>query len=142
MKCLLLYLNGDTISFRITDDRPKAVDHNGCRYKLEKIYFADWTPLRDSGSKIVGFKLMPFMSDEYLKKYVLNARFIRFGKNVTVETGKYTYISILLKAVDPVTEDSSDRIEAAIFRNGKDDFIIGLDGFCDRDWQEMGFAIE
>jgi hypothetical protein len=109
-------------------------------YSHENFYFGDWIPLRNPAGQVVGFKIIPFAKDEYLEKQIFPAKFVTRAANVSVEkAGKDTYIYILLAQGQALQEDSAQFIEAAIFHNQKDDFIVRLDGFRDEDWSQLGF---
>jgi hypothetical protein len=108
----------------------------------ENFYFGDWVPLCNAAKRIVGFKIVPFAKDEYLESRIAPSKFIKNSANASMEkAGGYSYISIFLAQGQSFEEDPGQFIEAAIFHNQQDDFIIRLDGFRDEDWGRLGFAL-
>jgi hypothetical protein len=110
-------------------------------FEHDNVYFGDWVSLRNAFNKIIGFKIVPFVKDDYLEKNVLSARFINHATNVSLDKkGDYYYISVLIEPSAYITEYDMNKIEAAILLNHKDDFIIRLDGFSEQDWEQFSFT--
>ena len=142
MKSIVLYLSGNVIKACSFEESIATANYNSEIYNLDKIYFGDWVALRNSSDEIIGFKIIPFVDDDYLEKNILMAKLVKLAANLRVERGRYTYIFILMKHCTIFTEDIINRIEAAVLRNRDNDFILRLDGFFDLDFQHLGFRIE
>jgi hypothetical protein len=140
MSAIILYLAGNLVRASIMRRPANPIKLNSGTFSHENFYFGDWVPLRDLTGQIVGFKIVPFAKHEYLKSRILTAKFVTEGKNVSIErAGKDTYIYILLKTSQRFEEDVAQFIEAAVFHNQNDDFIVRLDGFRRNDWNLLGF---
>jgi hypothetical protein len=142
MKSLILYLNENIVKVGSVNEPVSSLNIESNTFQLENIYFGDWVALRNAFNKIIGFKLIPFVKDDYLNQNILSASFTRLASNVLVERkGPYSYISVLIEPSAFFTEYDMNKIEAAILRNSKGDFIIRLDGFSEEEWQQFGFPI-
>ena len=137
----MLYLDGNKIQARLWNisNRNSRLRSEG--FANEEIGFGGWIPLRDPDQKIVGFKIVAWVSDNYLERYVFPADFIRLGRNVKVEKlGGNIYISIylgnLLPIDDllPIDEDWSRIRETTIYRNRRKDFVLRMNGFTSEEW--------
>ena len=142
MRSIILYFDGEKIQALKMEQMLNPIILDSGTFTHENFYFGDWVPLRNSANFIVGFKIIPFAKDEYLANRILPAKFIRCAANASIEqAGKDAYISVFLAQPQAFKEDSVQFIEAAIFHNQRDDFIIRLDGLRDEDWGRLGFAL-
>jgi hypothetical protein len=134
-EALMLYLDGDKIQARLWNisNRNSRLRSEG--FANEEIGFGGWIPLRDPDQKIVGFKIVAWVSDNYLERYVFPADFVRLGRNVKVEKlGGNIYISIYLGNLLPIDEDWSRIRETTIYRNRRKDFVLRMNGFTSEEW--------
>jgi hypothetical protein len=134
-EALMLYLDGDKIQARLWNMANRNSRLRAEGFANEEIGFGGWIPLRDPDQKIVGFKIVAWVSDNYLERYIFPADFIRLGRNVKVEKlGGNIYISIYLGNLLPIDEDWSRIRETTIYRNRRKDFVLRMNGFTSQEW--------
>lgn len=142
MTNLLLYLVGERISVRRIVGSIASVEFRDGRYSIEDQYFGDWIPLRDRAGRIMGFKIVPLVDDNYLRQRFLATNFVTRAHNLRVQAGKDTYILISLTDNAICTEDQMNRIEAAILRSPSGNVAIRLDGFTKEEVDQFAFGFE
>jgi len=137
MKNVILYLENDMIRARGFEEQVIVFEFSGKKFIAENSYFGDWIALTDKAKRIVGVKLAPFVSNTYLSEKFFPTDFATRAKNISIENGKHTYITILLENAKDYAEESKNRIEAAILRSSTNDVVFRLDGFTPKEIQSF-----